>query len=55
MIQYLTSAIESSNPWMSDIELIKKGEGLELCTYNDTMGKKTVCYGYNLEKYGAKY
>ena len=38
----------SNNLGVSDIDLIKQGEGLRLCTYKDTMGIKTVCYGFNL-------
>ena len=36
--------------YKSDTDLIKDGEGLRLCTYKDTMGIKTVCYGFNLER-----
>ena len=34
--------------WKTDVELIKQGEGLRLCTYKDTKGILTVCYGFNL-------
>ena len=43
----------SASAWKSDTDLIKQGEGFKLCTYKDTMGIKTVCYGFNLEKSGA--
>merc|ERR1712083_277769 len=33
----------------TDTELIKQGEGLELCEYMDTTGNRTICYGFNLE------
>ena len=33
---------------VTDTDLVKDGEGLRLCTYLDTMGIKTTCYGYNL-------
>ena len=39
--------------FMSDLDLIKKGEGLRLNTYKDTMGKNTVGWGFNLDKPGA--
>ena len=37
----------------SATELIEKHEGLELCVYTDTTGHLTICYGFNLDKYGA--
>ena len=42
--------IGSAEAWKSDTELIKQGEGFRSCTYKDTMGIKTVCYGFNLER-----
>ena len=39
--------------YMTDIELIKDGEGLKECMYQDNMGIKRICYGYNLQKRGA--
>ena len=41
-----TQSVE--NLGVTDIELIQQGEGLRLCTYKDTMGIKTTCYGFNL-------
>lgn len=38
----------------TDTQLIKEGEGLELCEYKDSVGVKTVCYGFNLETGSAK-
>ena len=38
----------------TDTELIKEGEGLELCEYMDTTGNRTVCYGLNLETSSAR-
>lgn len=37
----------------TDIQLIEKHEGLELCVYTDTTGNPTICYGFNLNKGGA--
>ena len=39
--------------YITDIELIKDGEGLKQCMYQDDMGIKRICYGYNLQKRGA--
>ena len=47
-----TQSVE--NLGVTDIELIKQGEGLRLCTYKDTMGIKTTCYGFNLERSNAQ-
>ena len=40
----------TANAFMSDTDLIKDGEGYRACTYKDTVGIKTVCYGFNLER-----
>ena len=40
----------ASNGCQSDLALVKDGEGLRTCTYKDTKGIKTVCYGFNLER-----
>ena len=48
------AAISGAMGYMSDIDLIKDGEGYRQCTYKDTMGIKTVCYGFNLERGNAK-
>merc|ERR1712147_186161 len=42
-----------ANGCYSDTDLIKMSEGYRACTYLDTMGIKTVCYGYNLESGSA--
>ena len=34
----------------SDLSLIEQGEGFRSCMYKDTMGIKTICYGFNLER-----
>ena len=39
---------------MMDTDLIEQGEGYKACTYEDTMGFPTVCYGYNLKNKNAK-
>ena len=39
---------------VTDIDLIKQGEGLRLCTYKDSVGIKTTCYGFNLERSNSK-
>ena len=33
----------------SDKDLIIQAEGLRLCTYKDTVGVPTICYGFNLK------
>ena len=38
----------------SAVDLIMAAEGLRLCTYVDTTGHKTICYGFNLETSGAE-
>jgi hypothetical protein len=38
----------------SATQLIESAEGLRLCTYVDTTGHKTICYGFNLETGGAE-
>ena len=47
------AAISGAMGYMSDVDLIKDGEGYRQCTYKDTMGIKTVCYGFNLERGSA--
>ena len=37
----------------SDTSLVEQGEGFRSCMYKDTMGIKTICYGFNLQKSGA--
>ena len=39
-----------SNGCQSDTDLIKISEGFRSCTYKDSVGIKTICYGYNLER-----
>ena len=51
--KFLFGVQKSSNSCMNDVDLIKQGEGLRKCTYYDTMGIPTVCYGYNLKNYNA--
>ena len=48
------AAISGAMGYMSDTDLIKDGEGYRQCTYKDTMGIKTVCYGFNLERGNAR-
>ena len=50
MIKYMAAAVASVAAWKSDIDLIKQGEGRRKCTYLDTMGLKTVCYGFNIDR-----
>ena len=38
----------------SDLALIQQGEGLRLCTYKDSVGIPTVCYGLNLRTGSAR-
>ena len=51
---YYSQSSSLQNVSITDVELIKQGEGLRLCTYKDTMGIKTVCYGFNLERSNAQ-
>ena len=37
----------------SDLALIEQGEGFRSCMYHDSVGIKTICYGFNLQKSGA--
>ena len=52
----LAAAISCSGAmgYMSDINLIKDGEGYSQCTYVDSVGIKTVCYGFNLQRGNSK-
>ena len=54
MLKYAVALIASATAMKSDVDLIKQGEGLRTCTYKDTMGIKTVCYGFNLERGNAR-
>ena len=38
----------------SAVDLVKLGEGHKLCTYPDTKGHPTICYGFNLDAAGAE-
>ena len=38
----------------SALSLIEEAEGFRACTYVDTTGHKTICYGFNLETGGAE-
>ena len=38
----------------SDTQLIKEAEGYRSCMYKDSVGVKTVCYGFNLETGSAQ-
>ena len=49
----IAALVCTTSAYKSDTELIKQGEGFRSCTYKDSMGIKTVCYGFNLEKSGA--
>ena len=50
----LTSAPQVDNSCQSDTDLIKVSEGFRACTYKDSVGIKTICYGYNLQRSCAK-
>ena len=41
---------EAANGCKSDTDLIKVSEGYKPCEYKDSVGIKTICYGYNLER-----
>ena len=49
----IAALVATTSAYQSDVALIKQGEGFRSCTYKDTMGIKTVCYGFNLQKSGA--
>ena len=54
---YLVTQQDFTAPYgksYTDVELIKEGEGYRACTYLDTVGIKTVCYGFNLERGDSK-
>ena len=51
---YTTQSTSLENVGVTDTELIKQGEGLRLCTYKDSVGIKTVCYGFNLQRSNAQ-
>jgi lysozyme len=50
----LRLAVPPSTNCESATDLIMAAEGLRLCTYVDTTGHKTICYGFNLETAGAE-
>ena len=50
MFKYATLLVIGAASAMTDVELIKDGEGYKECTYKDTKGIKTVCVGFNLER-----
>jgi GH24 family phage-related lysozyme (muramidase) len=47
-------AVSNSLACESALSLIEKAEGFRACTYTDTTGHKTICYGFNLATSGAK-
>lgn len=50
----LAAAIAIVAGCRTDLSLVEEAEGLRLCTYKDTMGIPTVCYGYNLHNGNAR-
>ena len=50
MFKYAVLLLGSASAAMSDVQLIKDGEGYRSCTYRDTKNIRTVCYGFNLER-----
>ena len=46
----VAALVGCTSAYKSDTDLIKQGEGYRQCTYTDTKGIKTVCYGFNLER-----
>ena len=46
--------LQMVNGCQSDTELIKISEGYRSCMYKDSVGIKTICYGYNLERSCAR-
>ena len=54
MKKLLVAIVGVATAAMSDTQLIKDGEGYRQCTYRDTMGIRTVCYGFNLERGNAR-
>eukprot|EP00441_Pelagodinium_beii_P021701 CAMPEP_0197660516 /NCGR_PEP_ID=MMETSP1338-20131121/50892_1 /TAXON_ID=43686 ORGANISM="Pelagodinium beii, Strain RCC1491" /NCGR_SAMPLE_ID=MMETSP1338 /ASSEMBLY_ACC=CAM_ASM_000754 /LENGTH=103 /DNA_ID=CAMNT_0043237877 /DNA_START=93 /DNA_END=401 /DNA_ORIENTATION=+ len=49
----LACAVSQAFACESAMSLIEQAEGLRLCEYVDTTGHRTVCYGFNLDAYGA--
>ena len=45
---------QDANGCYSDTDLIKMSEGFRACEYKDSVGIKTICYGYNLQRSCAK-
>ncbi|EDQ86225.1 uncharacterized protein MONBRDRAFT_38498 [Monosiga brevicollis MX1] len=50
----LTMLVAAASACESALDLIKSAEGFRSCTYVDTTGHKTICYGFNLDASGAK-
>lgn len=50
----LVHALSATGNCPTATDLITSAEGLKLCTYVDTTGHKTICYGFNLETSGAQ-
>ena len=50
----LLAALSQASTCYTDTKLIKMSEGYEACMYYDSVGVKTVCYGFNLETGDAK-
>mmetsp|Transcript_28762 Transcript_28762/g.43434 ORF Transcript_28762/g.43434 Transcript_28762/m.43434 type:complete len:169 (-) Transcript_28762:45-551(-) len=49
----IAALVATAAAWKTDTELIKEAEGFRDCTYTDTRGIKTVCYGFNLQRGNA--
>ena len=50
----LLAAVSQASTCYTDTKLIKMSEGYEACMYLDSVGVKTICYGFNLETGDAK-
>ncbi len=46
---FVATAFAQSPNCPTGQSLVQQAEGFEACTYVDTTGHKTICYGFNLE------
>lgn len=53
-VALVAAATRPAMACQSATALIKAAEGYRPCTYKDTTGHKTICYGFNLDASGAK-
>eukprot|EP00500_Bicosoecida_sp_ms1_P001776 CAMPEP_0203815028 /NCGR_PEP_ID=MMETSP0115-20131106/7445_1 /ASSEMBLY_ACC=CAM_ASM_000227 /TAXON_ID=33651 /ORGANISM="Bicosoecid sp, Strain ms1" /LENGTH=367 /DNA_ID=CAMNT_0050723917 /DNA_START=75 /DNA_END=1175 /DNA_ORIENTATION=- len=49
----LAALLAGAQACSSAMDLIKQAEGYRSCEYMDTTGHRTICYGFNLDAWGA--